>query len=118
MSSRRPRLFLLMSQAQHRLKKSTDAVLKEALGISTAQLGVLFLLEKSPGAMLREVSEALGINASATTGLIGRMEEAGLVQRRPSPDDERAVQLFATAEGLAKALAARPILAKLNARLT
>lgn len=46
------------------------------------------------------------------------MEEAGLVRRRPSPDDERATQLFATAEGLAKALAARPILARLNARLT
>jgi DNA-binding MarR family transcriptional regulator len=118
MSPRPPRLFLLMSQAQHRLRKTMDSALKDALGITTAQLPVLFLLEQSPGMMLKDVSEALKINASAITGLIDRMEEAGLVRRKPSSDDERAVHLFASAEGLAKAAAAKPIIARLNARLT
>jgi DNA-binding MarR family transcriptional regulator len=113
----KPRLFHLMSLAHHRLAKSTDAAFK-GLGISAAQLGVLFLLEKKPGAMLKDVSDGLGINASAITALIGRMEDAGLVRRRPSDDDGRAVHMFATADGLAKVAAARPILAKLNARLT
>lgn len=45
-------------------------------------------------------------------------EEAGLVERQPSGDDARSVHLFATADGLAKAIAARPILSGLNARLT
>lgn len=118
MSSRPPRLFHLMSQAQHRLLKSTDSAFKDALGISTTQLGVLFLLQKNPGAMPKDVSHGLGINTSAITALIGRMEEAGLVRREPSDQDGRAVRLFATADGLAKATAARPILARLNARLT
>jgi DNA-binding MarR family transcriptional regulator len=107
-----------MSLAQHRLLKSTDAAFGEALGVSTTQLGVLFILEGSPGALLKEVSEALGVNKSATTALIDRMEVAGLVRRQPSIDDGRAVHLFATAAGLKKGVAARPILANLNARLT
>ncbi len=113
----KPRLFHLMSLAQHRLTKATDAAFRP-IGISGAQLGVLFLLEKHPGAMLKEASDGLGINASAITALIGRMEDAGLVRRRPSDDDGRAVHMFATAEGLAKIAAVKPVLARLNARLT
>jgi DNA-binding MarR family transcriptional regulator len=118
MSPRRPRLFHLMSLAQHRLLKTTDAAFGETLGITAAQLGVLFVLEKRPGALPKEVSEALGINKSAITGLIDRMAAARLVRRHPSDDDGRVVHLHATPEGLAKAAAARPILARLNARLT
>jgi len=113
----KPRLFHLMAIAQHRLMKATDTAFRP-IGISGAQLGVLFLLEKRPGAMLKEVSDGLGINASAITALIGRMEDAGLVRRRPSDDDGRAVHIFATAEGLAKIAAVKPILTRLNARLT
>jgi MarR family transcriptional regulator, organic hydroperoxide resistance regulator len=79
---------------------------------------VLFLLEKSPGMLFKDVGDELGVNASAITALVARMEDAGLVRRRPSSDDQRAIRLFATAHGLAKAAAARPILARLNARLT
>jgi len=118
MPSRTPRLFHLMSLAQHRLLKCTDATFKEALGVSHTQLGVLFVLEGKPGAMLKDVSEALGINASAITALIDRMEDADLVRRRPSDEDGRVAHIFATPEGLAKAVAARPLLARLNARLT
>jgi DNA-binding MarR family transcriptional regulator len=118
MSPRRPRLFHLMSLAQHRLLKTTDAVFGETLGITATQLGVLFILEKRPGALPKEVSEALGINKSAITALIDRMEAAKLVRRQPSEDDGREVHLHATPDGLAKSTAARPILARLNSRLT
>jgi MarR family transcriptional regulator, organic hydroperoxide resistance regulator len=112
------RLIHLLSLAQHRLLKSADVAFKDALGISTTQLGVLFLLEQSPGMLFKDVGDELGVNASAITALVARMEEASLVRRRPSSDDQRAMHLFATANGLAKAAAARPILARLNARLT
>jgi DNA-binding MarR family transcriptional regulator len=118
MSAKPYRLIYKLSLAQHRLLKSADLAFKEASGISTTQLGVLFFLEKSAGALLKDVSDALGVNASAITALIGRMEDAGLVRRQPSSDDQRAIHLFATTSGLAKAAAARPALARLNARLT
>jgi len=115
--STKPRFFHLMSLAQHRLTKSTDAAFREALGVSHTQLGVLWLLELRPGAMLKDISDELGINASAITALIGRMEDAGLVRRELSEADGRVAHVFATPQGLAKAAAARPILAKLNAHL-
>jgi DNA-binding MarR family transcriptional regulator len=118
MSAKPHRLIYLLSLAQHRLAKSADLAFREAGGISTTQLGVLFFLRKNPAALLKDVSDALGVNASAITALIGRMEDAGLVRRQPSSDDQRAIHLFATASGLAKAAAARPALARLNARLT
>ena len=117
MSAKPHRLIYKLSLAQHRLLKSADMAFKEAGGISTAQLALLFVLEKEPGASPKEASERLGVNASAITGLISRMEDAGLVRRQPSSDDQRAIHLYATTSGLAKAAAARPALARLNARL-
>jgi DNA-binding MarR family transcriptional regulator len=118
MSAKSYRLIYKLSLAQHRLAKSADVAFREAGGISTTQLGVLFFLQKSPGALLKDVSDVLGVNASAITALIGRMEDAGLVRRQPSSDDQRAIHLYATASGLSKAAAARPALARLNACLT
>jgi MarR family transcriptional regulator, organic hydroperoxide resistance regulator len=118
MSAKQPRLFHLMSLAQHRLLKTADAAFDDALDISMTQLGVLFALKAKPGASPKTVSETLGINKSATTMLVNRMEAAGLVRRKPSDDDQRSIQLFATQTGLAKAAAARPILTRLNKRLT
>jgi len=106
-----------MSLAQHRLKKSADSSFKDALGIGMTQLGVLFLLEERPALMLKDLSEELGVNASAITALVDRMEEAGLVKRKPSALDERAQLLYATTAGNKISAAARPILARLNARL-
>lgn len=118
MSAKPHRLIHKLSLAQHRLLKNADQAFRETSGISTTQLGVLFFLQKSPGALLKDVSDALGVNASAITALIGRMEDADLVRRQPSDDDQRAIRLFATAGGLAKVASARPVLARLNARLT
>ena len=118
MPQRPPGHFHLMALAQHRLLKGADAAFAETLGISMTQLGVLFILEKSPGALPKEVSDVLGVNKSAVTALVDRMRLSGLVRRQPSREDGRATHLFATPEGLAKAEAARPILARLNQRLT
>jgi MarR family transcriptional regulator, organic hydroperoxide resistance regulator len=84
MPPRPQRLIHLLSLAQHRLLKSADLAFKEALDISTTQLGVLFLLEKRPGALFKDVSDDLGVNASAITALIARMEDAGLGASPPT----------------------------------
>jgi DNA-binding MarR family transcriptional regulator len=107
-----------MSLAQHRLLKSADTAFGEALDISMTQLGALFILENAPGVSPKQVSETLGINKSATTMLIDRLEQAGLVRREPDDDDHRSIRLFATAAGSAKATAARPILSRLGKKLT
>jgi hypothetical protein len=99
MPSKKQRLFHLMSQAQHRLVKSTDAAFNEALGVSHTQLGVLWMLEQNPRAMLKDVSNQLGINASAITG-IWRLRRPTATGRSASlRDTALAAMSHALAEG-------------------
>ncbi|HEY6332862.1 MAG TPA: MarR family transcriptional regulator [Blastocatellia bacterium] len=68
-------------------------------------------------ALQKDIGDEFKINPSAITALIARMEDSGLVERQPSSDDARSIRIFATPDGLDKARAARPILARLNGRL-
>ena len=52
------------------------------------------------------------------TGLVGRMEDNGLIQRRPCEQDGRSTRLYLTAKGRAAVAQAQPVLARVNAQLT
>ena len=56
-----------------------------------------------------ELARLLGLDKSSTTGLVGRAERRGLVQRASSATDRRSVQVGLTLEGraLVSAAAAR-----------
>lgn len=43
-----------------------------------------------------QLSKSLGITTASTTGLIDRLERSGHVERRPNPDDGRAVIIVPT----------------------
>jgi DNA-binding MarR family transcriptional regulator len=62
---------------------------------------VLLHLSEAPSDELRmrELAEAVVISKSGLTGLVDRMEQAGLVARRPDPDDRRAIAVSLTAAG-------------------
>ena len=47
----------------------------------------------------RQLAERTGLTPSTVTALVGRLEEAGLAQRRPHPSDRRKVVVSPTAEG-------------------
>lgn len=47
-----------------------------------------------------ELADAEGLPSSAATRIADKLEEAGLVARRPNPQDRRGVNLAITAEGL------------------
>ncbi len=49
---------------------------------------------------MRELARSLHIDASNLTSLVDRLEERGLVRRRPDPDDRRIRQLVLTDDGL------------------
>ena len=113
----RHRFFYLLSHARHRVHKHTDRICQQELGISVAQLGLLFVVTSQPGQQERTLASSLGYNESAITALLRRMEEAGLVERRPDPDDSRVKRIFATTHGEALAKKARPLLDEFNAKL-
>src|SRR3954452_15131927 len=48
----------------------------------------------------RELAEVAGLDTVYVSKLVSTLERAGFVARAPHPDDTRAVQLTATAEGI------------------
>jgi DNA-binding MarR family transcriptional regulator len=73
-------------------------------GISASQWGVLRVLQRAElqgqiGLPLNVVSERLLVQPPSLTGVVGRLERHGLVQRSPSAKDLRVRQLALTRRG-------------------
>ena len=113
----RHRFFYLLNLARHRVHKHTDRVAQEELGVTNTQLGALFVIGSQPGISQRELARTLGINDSAITALVRRMSEAELLERVPSPDDARVMQIRASRRGARIIKRAKPLLARFNERL-
>jgi DNA-binding MarR family transcriptional regulator len=112
------RLFFLINRAQHAVQRLVDRRCAAELGVSSTQVGALFYVAKHDGCLHKDLAAALGQHASAVTGLVGRMAEAGLLERRPDAVDGRAARLHLSARGKKTLAAARPLLAQLNELLT
>ena len=69
--------------------------------ISVPQMLILEYLQRRRACIMRELARSLSITTSAVTGLVDRMEGAGLVRRARHPTDRRAIRIAATAKGLA-----------------
>ncbi len=111
------RFFYLLHRAQHALLKAADVQLLGELNVTSSQMGALFFLRKHDGCLLKDLSKGLGLNNSAITGLAGRMEAQGLVERRACERDGRASRLYLTDMGRDKAEAGIPFVREMNAIL-
>lgn len=110
------RLVYLINVGQRRLQRWIKTRTGE--GVTAAQSGLLFFLEKNDGALMREAGAALDLGPSAMSGLVDRTADAGLIERRPDARDGRAWQLWLTPAGRAALVETRKGLTELNARLT
>ena len=66
---------------------------------SLVHLHVLTLLETSGPLSISALAESLDVSVAAVTGIVDRMEERRLVERRPGPDDRRVVLVHPTRRG-------------------
>ena len=114
----RPRLFLLLDRAAHAVRQRLERHARDRLGVTMAQVGAVFYIASRDGCLQKELADALGIQPAAVTGLVDRMAAAGLVQRRPCPEDGRAQRLHLTAAGRRIAARAVPGVAAMQAALT
>jgi DNA-binding MarR family transcriptional regulator len=76
---------------------SSERVLR--LGISMAQLHILYMLQRSGEMPMSRLAEGLNVSLSNATGLIDRIEERGFVERTRVPEDRRIVKIRVTPEG-------------------
>jgi DNA-binding MarR family transcriptional regulator len=58
-------------------------------GLSRAQAKVLLALRPGEALPMRVLARGLGFDPSNLTGLADRLEERGLIERRPDPADRR-----------------------------
>ncbi len=68
-------------------------------GVSTPQLEVLLLLSEVDEVEQRALQDAVANRSASLTTLLGRMEEQGLISRRPDPGDGRRVRVSITEDG-------------------
>lgn len=73
----------------------------EALGVTSHQVTLLWLVRTRPGLSLRELAGEEGISAPSLSGHVDRLESAGLLRRVRSTDDRRRVGLELTSDGQA-----------------
>src|SRR5262249_2159542 len=67
--------------------------------IPPPQWGALSLLLVQDGMTITAMSQKRGVDAPAVTGIITRLEQIGLVERRHDRQDRRVVRVFLTDEG-------------------
>ena len=77
--------------------------------LAPAQLGALKALDPDVPVPMRDLAQALACDNSNVTGIIDRLEDRGLVERRPAAHDRRVKMLSITARGaqVREGLAAR-----------
>ncbi|MDF2366723.1 MarR family winged helix-turn-helix transcriptional regulator [Sneathiella sp.] len=68
----------------------------QGLGLSLAQWRALAFLARQEGVKQVTLADSLEVQPITLARLIDRLEEAGLVTRRPDPDDRRAIRLYLT----------------------
>ncbi|WP_026872983.1 MarR family winged helix-turn-helix transcriptional regulator [Inquilinus limosus] len=71
----------------------------DEMGITYPQYLVLNVLGEGDGRTIGAIAARLSLESSTITPLVKRMEAAGLVSRRRSPDSEREVQVRLTEAG-------------------
>lgn len=80
------------------------AALKKAEGdqttsISDAHLLLLRRLQEDNGMRMTQIAQLLSIKAPAVSAMIDHLEEVGIVERTPDPDDRRALLIRLTPKG-------------------
>ncbi len=97
------------------------AIFKEEFdrfNLTPRQFGLLGFLWQEDGLSQAELSARAYIDRTTMGGVIDRLEQTGLVERRPHPDDRRAYQIFLTPEGKRLERELSPLAERVNARFT
>jgi DNA-binding MarR family transcriptional regulator len=83
-----------------RCQRPASAGVWKVLGLSHAQLGMLFMLRYHRQASPKQIADFLGVSKSAVSQLLDPLVDKGLVNRQNDPKDRRIIRLSLTPKGL------------------
>lgn len=93
------RLFADLVRCETRLYNALDDELRERHGIVTSQFEFLLYLRVHPQPRVADLATEFAVGVGAVSKSIDRLEQRGLVTRRPNPNDRRSTILALTEEG-------------------
>ncbi|QNE19558.1 MarR family transcriptional regulator [Kribbella qitaiheensis] len=106
----------LVRHAWLSMRSAVAAVLAEH-ELSVPQYGTLLILNDRPGCTIAEIGRKVGTARQSANELITGMERAGLIERRPNPNDRRSQLVYLTAGGKSRISAATPAVRAVEAEL-
>jgi DNA-binding MarR family transcriptional regulator len=100
----------LLAVLHARIEARLERVLQAEHELSVSEYGVLELLSRQDEHHLRmnQLAVAMALSQSATTRLVSRMEDRGLLARYLCPDDRRGIYSEVTPAGFELLAKARP----------
>ncbi|MEZ4520332.1 MAG: MarR family transcriptional regulator [Thermomicrobiales bacterium] len=103
--------WLAFLRVHSRVTATLESELEAAESLSMSWFDVLEQLQQAPERQLRmqELGEMLAMSTSGLSRRVSRMEQAGLVERRPCPDDRRGVLVVLTRTGARRYRKALPV---------
>ena len=92
--------LLHLLRIQHKVHRRETAYLAQ-YNLTLPQFDVLVQLQREQGITQQTLADRLLVTKGNVCGLMDRMVEQGLVERRADPQDRRAYMLYLTAKGKA-----------------
>ena len=89
----------LLGRVRSTLWNNVTQLTMADLGITSTQASIMFMLASGRSLAAADLAREYGIDASAVTRLIDRLEKRGLITRLRSEEDRRVVRLALTEEG-------------------
>ena len=94
------RLWLRLFTCKELIESEVRRHLREDFQFTFPRFDLMAQLDRAhKGMTLGELSQRMMVSNGNVTGLVDRLVEQGLIDRRPSPDDRRAQIVSLTAEG-------------------
>ena len=115
-SARREPVGYLIKELHQALRGAADRAL-EGERLSLPQLSVLAAIRRSPGISNAGLARASFMAPPSMVELLGKLEDHGLVRRRPHPAGGRVLQAELTPAGIAAIRASEARLARVENRL-
>ncbi|MBU0514459.1 MAG: MarR family transcriptional regulator [Proteobacteria bacterium] len=107
-------IYLVTSTARLLTNHLRDRLRAAGVEITSSQVAMMFLLDKSRGLSMTEISRAVVADNAAVTRLVDRLEKAGLVRRTADPGDRRVSMIVLTDRGRRETEAAAKVVRSLN----
>jgi DNA-binding MarR family transcriptional regulator len=91
-------LGYVLNRAAGRMKRAFDRRLAEH-GLTTSQWSILACIAGEEGLTQMELGRRSLFDRPTTTGILTRLEERGVIERRQSPTDSRARAIYFSVDG-------------------